>query len=160
WLADMAESIALINAVMAIIHPDLYRVGHNTLIRMRDVPEAPLLAAVFDRWTAVFNAISVISSKETPIHRDNFSRAEWYDLLATIGHHTSAIFEVPGLGLRFDYSSSTIVGISGRVLAHGVSRAIGERLCLVFYMRDNVHERMKVRAPQSMDYRFHGQSGE
>ncbi|KII95853.1 hypothetical protein PLICRDRAFT_170451 [Plicaturopsis crispa FD-325 SS-3] len=160
WLSDMAESIALINAVMAIIHPDLYRAGRDTLIRMRDAPEAASLAAVLDRWTAVFNAVSVISSRETPIHRDNFSRAEWYDLLATVGRYTSAIFEVPSLGLRFDYSSGTIVGISGRVLPHGVSRAIGERLCLAFYMRDNVHERMKVRAPQWMDYRFYGQPGQ
>ncbi|KII89585.1 hypothetical protein PLICRDRAFT_61359, partial [Plicaturopsis crispa FD-325 SS-3] len=145
WLTEMAESFAVINAVMAIIHPNLYDAGRETLRRMHTCPEASSLAPVLHKWASIFNGAAIISNRETPIHRDNFSRAEWYDLLATVGRYRNAVMEIPVAGLRLDYSGGTLVGIAGRILSHGVSRADGERLCLAFYMRDNVQERMEVR---------------
>jgi hypothetical protein len=102
----------------------------------------PNLQEVLQMWMSVFNGVSVICNRETPVHRDNFSASEWYDMLTTIGPYDSAVFELPGVGLRFMYESGTIIGLCGRVLRHGVSQAKGERVCLAYYMRENVQKRL------------------
>ncbi|KII83082.1 hypothetical protein PLICRDRAFT_119852 [Plicaturopsis crispa FD-325 SS-3] len=156
WLTEMAESFVVINTVMGIIHPDLYDAGRETLRRIHTCPEASSLAPVLHKWASIFNGAAIISNRETLIHRDNFSRAEWYDLLATVGRYRNAVMEIPVAGLRLDYSGGTLVGIAGQILSHGVSRADGKRLCLAFYMRDNVQERMEVRGATWMDYGVYG----
>lgn len=68
------------------------------------------------------------------------------DLLVALGKYQEGIMTLPGLGVKLLYNPGTVVGISGRVLQHGVE-CDGERACLAYYMRDKVHERLGVRAP-------------
>jgi len=84
------------------------------------------LEDVVKLWYSIFNGAQVISNRETPVHRDNNSRSEWYDLLTTVGPYQEAILELPGVGLRFRYRSGTVIGLLRRVLSHGVSDADGE----------------------------------
>ncbi|KII83092.1 hypothetical protein PLICRDRAFT_119857, partial [Plicaturopsis crispa FD-325 SS-3] len=160
WLEDMAESLALINAVMGIIHPELYLCGRETLLKLGRSTEGESLAYVLRKWGSVFNGAAIIGNRETPIHRDNNSRGQWYDLLATVGTYDDAVMEIPVVGIRLDYSGGTMVGLAGRILSHGVSRSVGERLCLAFYMRDKVHQRMGTRCAGWMDYGRYGWPGE
>jgi hypothetical protein len=153
WLEVAAESLALMTATLAITHPMLYHCGRETISRLRDETD---LGAVLCRWPTVFNGIAVISNRETPGHRDNNSRAEWYDILMTIGPYEDAVLELSGVGLRFRYNSGTMMQFGGRLLRHGVSRTEGERVCLAFYMRDNVHERMGVQAAPWMTHYYYG----
>lgn len=115
----------------------------ETMIRLRSEPD---LRPALQHWPSVFNAVTVLSNRETPLHRDNNSRSQWYDMLATIGPYEDACLELPGAGLKLKYSSGTILGFAGKVLRHGVAECKGERLCLAYYMRDKVHERMGVEA--------------
>jgi hypothetical protein len=48
--------------------------------------------------------------------------------------------ELPGLGISLGYSSGLVVGILGKVLEHEVTDFKGDRVCYVYFMRDNVHE--------------------
>ena len=58
------------------------------------------------------------------------------------------------VGLQLPYPSGTVVGLCGKILRHGVLECEGERICVVYYMRDKVHERMGVEAApwMKMDY--------
>jgi hypothetical protein len=147
WLDDAWESIALLSVTLSITHPELYQCGRETLRRLQTNAD---LFNVLSRWSSVFNGMSVISNRETPAHRDNNSRAEWYDILATIGPYKEAVLDLSNIGLRLQYNSGTLVHLGGRLLRHGVHRTEGDRVCLAFYMRDNVHERVGVRAASWM----------
>ena len=150
FLADVAESTAILGGVVSVIHPDLYEAG---MIALRwlwnnpDLVDSPLLLKeVLGLWSVLFSGVSIISNRSTPLHRDCNSRKEWMDLLVTLGKYQRGIMTLPGLGVELLYNPGTVVGIAGRVLQHGVE-CDGERACLAYYMRDKVHERLGVRAP-------------
>ncbi|KAF9219479.1 hypothetical protein BS17DRAFT_717209, partial [Gyrodon lividus] len=44
------------------------------------------------------------------------------------------------IGIRLGYGPGTLLGISGKVLQHGVPHSVSDRVCLAYHMRDNVHE--------------------
>lgn len=121
--------------------------GREALCQLQDQTD---LQDTLKQWTSVFNGMSVIGNRETPCHRDNNSRAEWYDLLATIGPYRSAIMELPGIGLRVRYDPGTVMGLSGKIVLHGVAECDGERVCYAYYMRDTIHERGKVEVAEWM----------
>jgi len=93
-------------------------------------------------WSSVFNGCQVLSNRETPIHRDNNSRVEWYDLLCSVGPYHGARFEMPTVGLQFSYDTGVVMALCGKVLRHGVSPTPGERICIAYYMRENVQARL------------------
>jgi hypothetical protein len=138
----MAESLAILSGVIRVIHPELYQMGLTSIAALGQMAN---LQDIISIWTSIFNGILVISNRETPIHRDNLSHPEWYNLLATIGPYRSAIFELPGVGIRFRYNSGTVIGLSGRLLRHVVSESDGERVCIAYYMRDNVQRRLEAK---------------
>jgi len=47
---------------------------------------------------------------------------------------------VPTLGIELVYKPGTAVAFSGRLLRHGVNAVEGNRYCLTYYMRDNIHQ--------------------
>lgn len=125
--------------MLRITHPELYfmaREAMSSLQTLQNVQDVVML------WHSVFNGCQVISNRETPIHRDNNSHVKWYDLLCSVGPYTGADLEMPGAGLRFEYNTGTAVFLCGRLLRHGVSKADGDRVCIAYYMRENVQQRM------------------
>jgi hypothetical protein len=52
--------------------------------------------------------------------------------------------ELLGLGISLEYGPGTVVGISGHMLEHAVPSFEGDRVCYVYFMRNNVHEWAKV----------------
>jgi hypothetical protein len=119
----------------------------NVLRQQPDlVLEPEDLKEVLQMWTCIFHGVQVISNREAPLHRDGNSNPEWYDLLATVGPYEGAVLELPGVGLRLVYSPGTVVGLGGKVLQHGISGFEGERVCVAYYMRANVHERLGLQS--------------
>lgn len=141
WLIEIAESSALISSAMRVMHPKLYQLGRSS---MEKLTERQDLHEVVKIWSSIFNGVQVISNRECPIHRDNSSRHEWYDLLATVGPYKSTVMEMPDIGIRLNYPSGTLVALCGRVVRHGVAAADGERICVAYYMRENVQRRLGV----------------
>ena len=150
FLAEVAESTAILGGVLSVIHPALYEAGMIALRRLWNNPDLVdrplLLKEVLSLWSVPFSGVSIISNRSTPLHRDCNSRKEWMDLLVALGKYQRGIMTLPGLGVELLYNPGTVVGIAGRVLQHGVE-CDGERACLAYYMRDKVHERLGVRAP-------------
>jgi hypothetical protein len=148
----MFETSALLSAILRVIHPALYECGRETIQRLHGHPE---LHPALEKWPSVFNAITILSNRETPLHRDNYSRPEWYDILTSVGPYQNAVLDFPGVGLKLAYDSGTVVGFSGKVLRHGVRKCEGERVCLAYYMRDKVHERMGTEVAQWMKHKYY-----
>ena len=161
WLADTVESSALIGAFLSVIHPELYAIGRAALIQLANDPnqvKEPLdLLEVLKVWSIPFSSISVISNRQSPFHRDN-ARKPWYDVLATFGNHKNGVMELPGLGMRLLYNPGTMVGISGKIVRHGVAACEGDRVCVAYYMKDRIHERLGLPAPQWMKLQYYEKS--
>jgi hypothetical protein len=141
WLISMAESAILLNSLMRVIHPQLFQMGMEG---MKAMEGQECLLEALEMWYSIFNGVQVISNRETPIHRDHSSRWEWYDLLTTIGPYSSTFFEFPGVGIKLAYNSGTVIGLCGRVLRHGVTMSDGERICVAYYMKENVQKRLET----------------
>jgi len=144
WLDCIAESNSILSAILAVIHPDLYEIGRETLKRLRDVPEI-LHQDVLSRWSSAYSGVAIISQRETPPHRDGNSMYHWYDMLVTLGSYQDCNLNLPGLGISLEYGPGTVVGLSGMVLEHEVTKFEGERVCYAYFMKDSVHEWAKVR---------------
>ena len=95
-------------------------------------------------WSTVYTNLSLISNRKTPLHRDPQSRSDWFDLLATVGEYQDCFLNIPTLGVQLEYSPGTVVAFSGRLLRHGVIEEGGDRCCLAYYMRDNIHNWLGV----------------
>ena len=68
-------------------------------------------------------------------------------MLVSVGTYNEGVLILPGLGLTFQYNPGTVVGLCGKLLKHAVPEVVGNRVCLAYYMRDKVHERIGVSAP-------------
>jgi hypothetical protein len=140
----MSETNCLVSAILKIIHPDLYIAGRECLLKLLEGPDCvedpDNVKEIALLWSSVFNAMSVISNRSSPPHRDPKTRSEWYDILLTVGPYSVAWLDLPATGLRLLYKSGTFVAFSGKFLRHGVEPVDGERVCVAYYMRDNVQE--------------------
>ena len=154
WLDSISESNAILSAILAVIHPQLYDAGWSTTKRLRDTPEIDA-QDLLNRWASVFSGVSVIPNRDTPPHRDGNSRFHWYDMLATLGSYRDCNFEMPGLGISLKYGPGTVVGILGNVIEHGVPSFEGDRVCYAYFMRNNVHEWARVPASEWMKTNYY-----
>ena len=142
YLRAEQELLALVSAVLAVIHP---RVAIQGLSILRGIQSGVIsnvatdsLGPVRNLWPSPFTAFSIISNRETDLHRDGKGFSPYYDIITTLGHYSDGRLEVPGIGLRFQYNPGTMVGICGKALAHGVAEVDGNRYCLVQYFHRNV----------------------
>ena len=154
WLDAISESNAILSAILAVIHPQLYDVGWETTKRLRDTPKIGPLD-VLSQWASIFSSVSIISNHTAPPHRDRSSRFNWYDMLVTLGSYQNCNLELPGLGISLEYSPGMVVGISGSMLEHAVPSVEGDRVCYAYFMRNNVHEWVNMPASDWMYAKYY-----
>ena len=92
------------------------------------------------RWPSAQTAISIISNRATPFHRDEKGRMQWYDLLTSIGTYTKAPLYLSPLNMRFDNTPGSVCFFSGMAIRHGVRKCTGSRIAIATYLRDDVRE--------------------
>jgi hypothetical protein len=135
---------------MSIVHPELYAVGIKCLKAINEgghsIYKGEVLAAVLKLWSSPFTAMTVISNRDTPYHRDNGSAHEWLDIMVALGEYENGRIEFPGLGMRFKYDPGTVVAFTGRVLRHGAN-CPGDRACIVHHMKERVVEELGITKP-------------
>ncbi|EGO04394.1 hypothetical protein SERLA73DRAFT_44070, partial [Serpula lacrymans var. lacrymans S7.3] len=154
WLQSFVETRALMSAILHVAHPALYGSAQEVLITLSFThPSLPIFTVhqsdvtVLKVWSSVFNVLSIISNQEMPVHLDCLSKAEWYDMLASIEDYNEAILELTGAGFCFKFDSGTITAFSGKFLNHGVSSCSGEGIYFAYYMREYVHTMCRVETP-------------
>ena len=150
WVASTQWAAALTGAILSIIHPHQYIIGRSALLELARRPDAVSYMGdvnnILRVWASPFTALSIIVNRQTPIHRDIHGRDPWMDMLVTYGPYNGGQMELRSLGVRLSYESGTIVAICGKVVPHAVSDCVGERACIAYYMRDNVHARLNIPA--------------
>ncbi|KAI0308797.1 hypothetical protein OF83DRAFT_1089534, partial [Amylostereum chailletii] len=113
FIGTMSENGAIISAVLAIAHPDMFEAGQKVLLKLGECPGHEVLAAQFSFITPV---ISVITNRETPAHRDTqSSHFPWFDCLATFGGDADLTLGLPTFGVVFQYLSGSMALFCGAV---------------------------------------------
>jgi hypothetical protein len=142
----MSESFALIGATLALIHPSLFAAGMNAMAKLAagvvTCKEPKLIKEVMKLWPLPFNAFSIISNRQTVHHHDVQGMLSNYDLLTTFRLYNDGHFKVPALGMRFVYNPGTLMGISGKILLHGVVSVSGDQICIASYFHEKLMERI------------------
>jgi hypothetical protein len=150
WLEKQSRTSAIIGGILSIVHPELYAVGIASLKLINDnanlVTKGDRLAAVLQGWSSPFTAITTISNRDTPYHRDNGSAHPWFDILLALGAYEHGRIEFPGLGLRCKYDPGAVVTLAGQVLRHGAT-CPGDRACIAYHMKEKVIERLGLTKP-------------
>ena len=149
WIEAASESSALVGAAMSVIHPELFKMGTAGIRALNEpgtVNKAETLPQILKHWSAPFTGLSLMNNRMTPAHRDNGGGYRWMDLLLTVGKYRRGLLDLPGLGVKVLYSAGTAVAVSGRVIRHAAS-AEGERLCIAYYMRENVVKKLNLDDP-------------
>ncbi|KAH7904967.1 hypothetical protein BJ138DRAFT_984935, partial [Hygrophoropsis aurantiaca] len=74
WLSHMAWINSFTAATLYVMHPNLYKAGREVMVKFGQeldlTTDLDGLEELLPVWGSVFNAVSVISNRETPLHRD------------------------------------------------------------------------------------------
>lgn len=125
------------SAVLSVTQPALYALNRECLLQLSERPELKDHLAV---WGFVFNAVSVVSNRSSPTHRDQKSgHPEYSDILVSLGGDAKTVLDLVSLGIRCKYSSGSAAVFSGNVILHGVSDSVNDRVCIAGYTRPAVH---------------------
>ncbi|KIK72740.1 hypothetical protein PAXRUDRAFT_180002, partial [Paxillus rubicundulus Ve08.2h10] len=153
WLRDSETSFKLVDALLAAIHPELYRRSSAVRKQLLADEEIADLHELIKAWPMVFTTISVVHNRETPFHCDSKSVPQWYDLFLSIGSYTDTILELLALGIHARYMPGTAALFSGLLLRHGVSAVDqGDRIGYVFYMRPSVFHFTSISLGKWVEY--------
>jgi hypothetical protein len=126
------------SAVLSVTQPELYALNRESLLRLSE--RGPELKEHVAAWGFAFNAVTVISNRSSPNHRDQKSgRPEYSDVLLSLGGDSETVLELVTLGIRCRYSSGSVAVFSGNVILHAVSESVNDRVCIAGYTRPAVH---------------------
>ncbi|KIJ61373.1 hypothetical protein HYDPIDRAFT_62028, partial [Hydnomerulius pinastri MD-312] len=119
WLCESETSFRLVDALLAIVHPKLYRCSSAVREQLLADEEIMDLHELIRAWPTLFTTISVVYNRETPFHCDSKLVLQWYDLFLSVGSYTNAVLKLPMLGIRAHYMPGTATLFSGLLLRHG-----------------------------------------
>jgi hypothetical protein len=155
FIDEISNAEILINAVTALTNRQMYHIGMEAINQLEDEVDQrwrETWHANLALWPSIFSGLGVIVNRMTPSHRDRGASAQVYDLLVSLGTHTSAILNLSDVQAQLRYHPGTIVLVCGRVLRHGVETWMGgDRICWAHYVRDNVHNRLGLPRPNWVD---------
>ncbi|KAF9220358.1 hypothetical protein BS17DRAFT_681353, partial [Gyrodon lividus] len=120
WLGASFLQTTVLLVALLVMHPDLYASGREALLKLAESNEDTEMTAVLSEWSLVYLVMLVIINRATPFHQDLNCRAQWLDMLATIGGDPDLHIDLDSIGVRLGYGPGTLLGISGKVLRHGV----------------------------------------
>ena len=135
------DAWALLSGILSIAHPTQYDMGLKIHASMKS---RGLCRDALACWPSAQTAISVISNRATPFHRDEKGRMQWYDLLTSIGPYTKAPLYLSPLDIRFDNTPGSVCLFSGMAMRHGVRKCTGSRIAIASYLRDDVRAGEKI----------------
>jgi hypothetical protein len=137
---------------LALTHRPLYLAGHEAISKVKRPKALGIKIKTHqhvDSWNSAFTGISVIANRVTPRHRDSGGSFPWCDLLFSAGRHRGAFLGLDDIGAELSYNPGTAVALCGKVLSHSLPGWMdGERICIAYFMRNMVHDRLKVYHPE------------
>jgi len=132
------------SAVLSVTQPELYALNCECLLRLSKLPDLRDYVAA---WGFAFNAVSVISNRCSPNHRDRKSGCpEYSDVLLSLGSDPGTVLELSSLSIQCRYSLGSVAVFSGNAILHGASTSDNERVCIAGYSRPAIHVNVGVGA--------------
>lgn len=147
WLRVTADTHLVLSTALAIMHPELYELGHmamNELWRQESQKKSSEILEVLRLWPSIYSSLSLMVNKCSPVHVDVNGKPEWFDMLLTVGHYSKLHLTLPTLGLKLLYPPGTLVAFSGRLLPHGALEVPGDHGCIAWYMQGKVHQALNI----------------
>ncbi|KZV59180.1 hypothetical protein PENSPDRAFT_595933, partial [Peniophora sp. CONT] len=140
------ETGCLMSAALVLTHPEQYAVTRACLEKQGGLRH---LCHRVREWAFGFNVLTIVANRKSLLHRDKLSGGqEWLDALLSIGGDIDTVLELPGVGVRFQYTSGTIVLFCGHTHLHGVSASRSERVCFAAYGRPSVQRQWRLHSPR------------
>jgi len=152
---SMQRAGVMASAALSVMHPDLYRAGVETHIKLGSWAQRwgmDDMSHHLRHWTSVFNVASVMCNRRSPLHRDPKCRPEAFDIMTSFGQHEPALMHLTNLGIKLVYDSAVMVACSCRLIRHGISVDHGDRIVWAWYMRDSVHNHVLTPRPDYARY--------
>jgi hypothetical protein len=132
------------------MHPELYWAGMKTMLKLgmwaKEKMDEELLLLI-RHWASVYNVATVMCNRSTPPHRDPRCPPEAFDIMTSFGPYGTAFMKIPNFGIKLAYNSGTMVAACCRVARHAVDLNTGDRIMWAWYMRDTVHNFVKIARP-------------
>jgi hypothetical protein len=150
WVAEMAETSAFLGGLLRVTNPAEYDTGMaciKAISKGERVAKKEKLEDLVKIWTSPYPTTSIMSNRDSPIHRDTGGDYSSMDMLVSVGPYKTAVFSVPGLGLKFWYNSGTVIELLGRIIQHGAV-CTGERVCWAQYLKENVLDNLDIPPPK------------
>src|ERR1700733_9931110 len=148
FINAIRDAEAVLDCVTALVCPELHSISACAIKKLKAGEELFKWHENVIDWPCVFSGIEVISNRITPFHRDPKAAPTMYDFLVSAGTHEEAWLDLPDVNARLSYNPGAVVAICGRVLRHGVESWLGgERVCIAHFIRDAVHELLKLSYP-------------
>lgn len=142
FLDEMAETNALISAMLSVMHPEQFELGFRTRreLALKGFDE------VIGHWPSCFTALQVINNRTSPEHIDAGAPYPAFDIVASTGNYTGGRMNFPTLPLDFQLPPGSIIGLAGHMLKHSVEKYEGDRISFAWFIKDRVFAH--VEAPQ------------
>ena len=151
WCLLMAETCALLDAILAVVHPELWLAGYKTMKAIKcSIPDGSAIpsASSIRAWPSVYTGVHAICNRASLYHRDTNGRPSWFDMLLSVGTYgQKAVLAWRNLGFSVPYDSGSLCFLSSSIVHHGVPHVSDDRLCLAFLMDDTVHHFNGVEGP-------------
>ncbi|KAG2365349.1 hypothetical protein BDR07DRAFT_1245724, partial [Suillus spraguei] len=65
-------------------------------------------------------------------------KMQWFDVLGSVGRHSHVRMTLTSLQIDLKCNPGVIVEMSGHVVGRGVHKVNRDRICLAWYMHDNL----------------------
>ena len=147
WLRKCSLSYALIGGILSVVQPELFESSQEAFRQLAVDPNASddlqSLMEILATWYAPFSALAVISNWSTPLHCNTGGRPEWLDFILALGNYDHSQFAVPAFRYTFKYNPGMLIAFSGKIFQHR-AECTGDWACIVFYMCDNVLNRLGI----------------
>lgn len=141
-------------ATYYVVHPEQYIQSRKIMFGMIQPfnswqPRGDF-SVLIPMWGTTFHALSVVSRREAPPHRDPQTASQWFDFLISAGYYEEAFLYIPSLRTQVFLFPGTLCAFSGRLLRHSVTHAYSantelhaecdtpERVCLAYYLRTQI----------------------
>lgn len=149
-MAALSTTESFWNAITAVSAPDLFNAGSTAMSKVlqevRSFNQPKSTAA--SEWPSIYSGLEVIANRVTFSHRDAGGSPTLQDLLVSLGTGHAAKITLADVHAELNYFPGTMLFISGMVLEHAVLPwGHGERFVIAHFMKDKVHDRMRVPRP-------------
>ncbi|KAG2079941.1 uncharacterized protein F5147DRAFT_784638 [Suillus discolor] len=136
----MCRPVPLFAAALRVMHSGLYwGIIDNTTGAWAHGESPQRMGICIYQLSAIDVATGI-----TPLHRDALSRAQWFDIMTSVGGYTIGANEDAKYWIEIAYNPGVMAGTSGRIVRHGGNWVNSDRVGWVWYMRDDIHEFVDV----------------